>query len=124
MTAMAAVPTHTHSHPWFEVRHIRANGIDGAHDFMARHAGILNARKQSGGGEHIAMTDTARFDFDAHMTRHRIGNVAFDDLNRGVGFWDLGNFHAGHVDSLLKLDDGVECIAASQRKPCRTDVVR
>src|SRR4051794_41395743 len=93
MPAMAAMPTHSNTHPFFPIRHIRANSVDEAHDLVAWHPGVFNSGNRAHHREHVAVAHAASLHLDAYLPRLRLGYRTLDDLEAGVGFGNLGNFH-------------------------------
>ena len=92
-SVMAAVPADTDALPLFPCGNVRTQFIDDARDFVSRDAGILNSGPKAFFREHIAVADATGLHFDAHLSRHRRGNLALDDLEIGTG---LGNLRCLH----------------------------
>src|ERR1700722_562413 len=85
MPAMAPVPTHADAHALLPVGHVRPNGVDDAHHFVAGDTRVLYAGERAGDGEHIGMADTAGLHLDAHLAGFRIGYIPFDDFHTRHG---------------------------------------
>ena len=95
-TAMSAVPAHAHALAGFPLRHARAHGIHHAHDFMAGHTRILDARPVAFLHQRIAVADAAGLDFDPHLAGGGLWNFTFNDFKRSAGAGDLGSAHFWH----------------------------
>jgi hypothetical protein len=94
---MAAMPTHSNTHPLFPIRHVRAHSVDETHDFVARHPGIFNTRNRARHREHVAVADAASLHLDAYLPGLRLGYRTLDDFEAGVGFGNLGNLHGSFL---------------------------
>src|SRR5579862_7675852 len=99
MPTVSTVPTHADSRSDFPVGDLRSDGFQPSHDFVSRHARILNARVQTRHSEHVAVTDTAGLHFDTHLPRPRRRDLALDKLKRAVGLLDLNHLHSSHFGS-------------------------
>src|SRR5689334_14966179 len=77
---MKAVPTDTNSLPDGPRRDVVAERVDASSDLMTRHTRILKSRPDSVFDEHVAVTDTTRLNFHAHLCGARFGNVALDQF--------------------------------------------
>ena len=80
MATMLSMPADADALAGFPFRNACANGVNDADDFMARDAGILDAGKQAGLGDGIAVANAAGLDFDADGAGTGLGNVAFDNF--------------------------------------------
>jgi hypothetical protein len=87
------MPTHSNTHPLFPIRHVRANSIDEAYDFVAGYPGIFDTRNRARHREQVAVAHAASLYLDAYLPGLRLGYRTLDDFEAGVGFGDLGNFH-------------------------------
>jgi hypothetical protein len=99
---MATVPANADTHALFPIRHLRPNGVNDAHHFVARDARILYAWKYPGDGEHVTMADAAGLHFDAHLAWFGVGYISLDDFKFRVGLGNLNDLHAAHCDFLSR----------------------
>jgi hypothetical protein len=103
---MAAMPAHAHALAGFPLRHARAQGIDDADDFMAGHAGILQAWPLAFFHDRIAVADAAGLHFDPHPAGARLGNVTFNEFKSSARAGNLGNTHFSHKVKLVNFRGG------------------
>jgi len=75
---VSAMPANTNALTFVPVRNVISNRIDASGDFMSGDAWILKAGPQSFFDENIAMTNAARFNFHAHLSRSWLRNFSFD----------------------------------------------
>lgn len=70
-----------------------SESVNDARDFVAGNSGKLDTRPDAFDGDDIAVTDAAGIDPDADLAAARIGDRAFDEFERTMGFRDLHNAH-------------------------------
>jgi hypothetical protein len=104
LKTMPAVPTNAHALTGFPLRHVSPHCVNAARNFVSGHPRILNARKVPFFHQHIAMTNAARFDLNAHLAASGLRNGAVNEFEISTGFTDLNGFHE---DSFLaeRLDE-------------------
>ena len=87
---MAAVPAQADALAHLEDRHVGANRVQHAGDFVAGHARILDAGPDAHFGHRIAVTHAAGLHADAHLSRTRVRKLFLDQLEVSAGG---GNLH-------------------------------
>jgi hypothetical protein len=93
---MAAVPTESHTLTDFEDRHVGADGIEDAGNFVAGHAWELDAGPLALFGKRIAVADAARLHTNADMAGAGIWKLLLDELKRPAS---SGNLHGAARNS-------------------------
>jgi len=96
MAAVPSMPADAHAVTLLPLGDLRAERIDDAGDLVAGHTRILDSRKQSLGGQDVAVTDPAGFHAHADLAGSGIGDVAFDELEFGARFREREGTHLGH----------------------------
>lgn len=89
-----AVPTHSHARSRLPLGDLGADGIDHPGNLVARHARIGAPRPSSLFGQRVAVTQAAGLDFDPHLARTRLRNLALNKLQRTL--W-AGGFDCTHL---------------------------
>ena len=65
---------------------------------MSWNARILNAGPLAFFREHVTVADTTGLNLDAHFSRTRLGNLAFENLEIGSRLRNLGRLHRCYCD--------------------------
>jgi hypothetical protein len=96
LSAIPAVPADADTLAQFPGRYACAQGIHDPDHFMARNAGILDAREKTFLGHGIAVAHAASLDLDPHRPGTGLREVAFHDFQRGTRTGDLSCSHFLH----------------------------
>ena len=78
ITTVAAVPTDADTLAFFPRLHSFADSVDNSDHLVSRHTRILNTGPEAVFNQRVAMTNTARINFDPHPFRLRLGNISFN----------------------------------------------
>ena len=89
------MPAQAHALAGFEERHVGADGIDDAGDFMAGNARILDAGPMTQLGKRIAVANAAGLDANANLAGAGLGKLLLDEFECSAGG---GNLHGTASD--------------------------
>src|SRR5262249_29660136 len=93
---VSAMPADTDAIAFFPIRDALAHCVDASGNFMTRNTRILKTRPQTFFDQHVAVTNPARFNFHAHLSRTGLGNFSFDQFKISTWFTNLRYFHFSH----------------------------
>ncbi len=102
IAAVAAVPTHAHSLPWFPAGHTGADRVDHSGHFVTGDTRVLNPRDAPLFRDRIAMANAAGVDLDPHPAGTWLRDGTLHDIKRSARAGNLGNAHHGHVFCLRR----------------------
>jgi hypothetical protein len=99
------MPSYADALAGFPIRHIGANGVDAARDFMSRDTRILNAGPIAFLHERVTVADATGFDFNSDLVSAGVGNISFDEFEITARLADLNRFHFRHgCSSRIQID--------------------
>src|SRR5215469_13049779 len=90
---LPAMPSHADALPFLPSGNFAAQCIDDARNSVPRNPRILNSRPEAFLHKHIAVADTTSLYLDQDLSRARLRNFPFDNLELPTRFGDLRRSH-------------------------------
>jgi hypothetical protein len=102
LETVTAVPANADTLAWFPKRHLWADRVNAAGQFVPRDAWILNSGPMPFFYQHIAVADTASLDLNTHLPTAWLRDRTLNQLKISSRSAYLDSFHFVHAYEIMK----------------------